>query len=109
MRYLCGCFTGDKIRIEVDTLPLLILGGGIAAGLMLGLMFLMIRITMIRGQRSAEPRCPNCHGHDIRPSFQRGFLDAVYSFFSCMPYRCRACEARFYRYPSPKADASDAA
>ncbi len=42
--------------------------------------------------------CPSCGKHDIRPSVVRGMLDAVMSVFSYAPYRCRACERRFYRH-----------
>ena len=95
---------------KMDTLPLMIFGMVMTAGVLFGLVVLLIRITMIRGQRNAEARCPNCLMRDIRPSFQKGFQDTVFRLFSCMPYRCRACETRFYRYrDTGKADAGDPA
>jgi hypothetical protein len=41
--------------------------------------------------------CPNCGRHDIRPSWLRGWPDTWRRYFALAPYRCRACEYRFYR------------
>ena len=41
-------------------------------------------------------RCPSCNGIDIRHSLQRGPLDALMTAFGRKPFRCRACERRFY-------------
>jgi hypothetical protein len=86
----------------VIPLPLILAAASAVAVLIISVFIMMIRITIIRGQRNAEPRCPNCKIHDIRPSFQKGFQDTLFRVFSCMPYRCRACEKRFYRYVERK-------
>lgn len=42
-------------------------------------------------------RCPGCGSADLRRSFTAGMRDAVMQAFSFVPWRCRACERRFYR------------
>ena len=55
------------------------------------------------------PRCPNCGGKDIRPSFAEGMRDSIMLFFQMTPFRCRACEKRFYRRVARTEGASTAA
>jgi DNA-directed RNA polymerase subunit RPC12/RpoP len=93
----------------MDALPFVVFGAVMGGGLLLAVLVLMVRVTVIRGQKDAELRCPKCLMRDVRPSYQQGLVDAVFHAFSCLPYRCRACEARFYKYQDRKADVSDAA
>jgi hypothetical protein len=39
-----------------------------------------------------------CGGHDVRPSARRGLMDNIRKIFSQAPYRCRACQHRYYRH-----------
>ena len=41
-------------------------------------------------------RCPNCGGPDTRHSKRRGILDTLMTTFGKSPFRCRACNRRFY-------------
>lgn len=59
---------------------------------------LMIRVTRAMMHRSEKPRCISCGSPDVRLSFKSGLLDNFFELFSCSPFRCRACSARFYRY-----------
>lgn len=42
-------------------------------------------------------RCPGCGRKDIRQSVFGGLRDNFMKMCGFMPYRCRACETRFYR------------
>ena len=44
------------------------------------------------------PRCPNCGWQDVRRSISKGPLDFALTAFSLMPFRCRTCGHRFYRF-----------
>jgi hypothetical protein len=47
-------------------------------------------------------RCPGCGGLDIRYSRRRGPVGALMFLFNRTPFRCRACEKRFYAmHPHP--------
>jgi hypothetical protein len=48
-------------------------------------------------------RCPRCGGADVRHSIPRGFRDSFMVAIGRHPFRCRACQCRFYRSPLPKA------
>jgi hypothetical protein len=49
-----------------------------------------------------EPRiCPHCKGKGIRPSRPR-FIDAFFYLFGMWPFRCVACNTRFYASKDPK-------
>lgn len=44
-----------------------------------------------------NPRCPHCEGKDVRRSPRRGFFELILlSSISVRPFRCQACDARFY-------------
>jgi hypothetical protein len=42
-------------------------------------------------------QCPSCGRKDIRPSVVRGARDGFMRMCGFLPWRCRACERRFYR------------
>jgi rubredoxin len=47
-------------------------------------------------------RCPRCGGRDVRRSAFRGLLDSFMVALRRQPFRCRACQCRFYRSALPK-------
>jgi hypothetical protein len=49
------------------------------------------------------PPCPNCGGRNVRPSVAVRFEDKLRGMFHFWPYRCRACQNRFYSRPKPPA------
>lgn len=51
-------------------------------------------------EKTREKRlsCPNCGWFDIRLSASRGVLDDILGMFFLIPFRCRTCSARFYRF-----------
>lgn len=66
----------------------------------------LFRILFAWRRRGAPPRCPSCGGADVRRSYPaRG--DRVYVVFSCVPYRCRFCERRFYGVEQGSEPAND--
>ncbi|MFB3827652.1 MAG: hypothetical protein ACE15B_12845 [Bryobacteraceae bacterium] len=82
---------------------------GLVAGAFLGLLWflnLLIRINSIRDRSRGDPRCLSCGIRDVRLSEPRGVRDALYGLFSCVPYRCRSCGARFYRHQAARPAAS---
>ena len=52
--------------------------------------------------RDETPRCPRCGGRDVRVSAIRGFIDSFMVAFGRSPFRCRACQCRFYRRTDEK-------
>jgi len=42
-------------------------------------------------------RCPRCGGRDVRHSRHRGIKDAFLVALGRHPFRCRACDFRFYK------------
>lgn len=56
---------------------------------------------------SLDYRCPRCGGKDIRPSWQSGVFDGIMKLFRRLPYRCRSCRRRFFRYTRPKDQSSE--
>ncbi len=60
------------------------------------------KVMWIQARSGREARCTRCGSRDVRPSWTIGLMDRVYMLFSCSPYRCRSCRARFYRRePTP--------
>jgi hypothetical protein len=41
--------------------------------------------------------CPRCGSHDTTRS-HRGFLERLLGLLWLLPYRCRACRERFWRF-----------
>ncbi len=60
----------------------------------------LVAWNLVRAVRhsSLGRQCPGCHGTDIRPSWPKGWMDKLMEFCSCVPYRCRACRLRHYRF-----------
>ena len=42
-------------------------------------------------------KCPKCREQNVRRSHRR-FFDYIFSAVGMVPYRCNACEHRFYRF-----------
>ena len=47
---------------------------------------------------ASMPRCPGCGWQDVRPSRLRGAVDSFLGAFGIVPFRCRSCGRRFYRF-----------
>src|SRR5579864_5162269 len=81
--------------------PVLLLAIGVAVLIAVPMLVVAIRFAIgIRQANSArgEPLiCRMCGRADVRPSWQSGASDALLSWCGRMPYRCRACNSRFYR------------
>jgi hypothetical protein len=45
--------------------------------------------------------CPHCGSTAIRRSRRHGFVDALCSLWTRLPYRCRECNVRFRRLSHP--------
>jgi CheY-like chemotaxis protein len=45
--------------------------------------------------------CPTCGSSEIRRSMRQWALDFVLAFLFLVPFRCRVCRARFYRFWRP--------
>lgn len=45
--------------------------------------------------------CPTCGWKNTRPSFRRGLGDAFLTACLLKPYRCKSCNARFFRFKYP--------
>gem|GEM_PF-703548 len=45
--------------------------------------------------------CPQCHSVSCTRSRRRGVADFILSVFRLRPWRCKACESRFYAWISP--------
>ena len=43
--------------------------------------------------------CPRCGVADIRPSSYQKAIDHLLRFLLLVPFRCRICLHRFFRYP----------
>jgi DNA-directed RNA polymerase subunit RPC12/RpoP len=43
-------------------------------------------------------RCPGCGWADVRHSMPHGVLDHLVRIIGLLPYRCRSCGRRFYRF-----------
>ena len=52
-------------------------------------------LTTVRGSKTES--CPNCGKTDTRPSWPAGIVDTLLSGLHHYPYRCRACQYRYYR------------
>ena len=48
--------------------------------------------------------CDDCGTPDVRPSWPAGMQDRLMAAFGYSPYRCRACNYRFYQPQRPIAD-----
>ena len=59
---------------------------------------LAAQINVASGRRGLEPRCPACGTRNTRVSSHSTVRDHLFSVFSCAPFRCRHCAARFYWY-----------
>ncbi len=42
--------------------------------------------------------CPNCRDRDTRLSTRRSWLDYLLMAILILPYRCRTCGRRFWRF-----------
>ena len=50
-----------------------------------------------RGPGTAERKCPNCSGANVRRSRRRGFVEGyLLRAVFLAPYRCQECDKRFY-------------
>jgi hypothetical protein len=58
------------------------------------------------GLAPGMPRCPNCGWQDVRISHLKGAFDSLLRKFSCLPFRCRSCGARFRRFHRRPAEES---
>jgi len=67
-----------------------------AASLATTAFILAAQINTASGRRGLEPRCPACGTRNTRASSHRTLCDRVFQWFSCAPFRCRHCAARFY-------------
>jgi hypothetical protein len=78
---------------------LLLLASAISALLfVLGYMvYVAVRIAWLHRRRKGDLRCPRCASGDVRHSHTSRWPDIVYLLGDCVPYRCRACQRRFYR------------
>jgi hypothetical protein len=56
-----------------------------------------------RAIAAGMPPCPNCAGRNVRPSVAMRLEDKLRAMFHYTPYRCRACQNRFYSRPRPSA------
>lgn len=69
---------------------------GRAAMCVFGMVVILVWLLVRRGRKAYE--CPDCLGKEIEPFIDEPFLDSMYARFSCIRYRCRACEACFFLY-----------
>jgi len=68
----------------------------VAAGALVVVLFLsLVVVAHYRGGRDLT--CPGCGRHSVRRSYPAGVLDSILITLSCPPYRCIACNRRFYR------------
>ena len=76
-----------------------LIAGAVVLGLLLVgfVLFVMLKVMWIQTRSGREARCTRCGSRDVRPSWAVGMIDRIYMLFSCSPYRCRSCRARFYR------------
>ena len=65
---------------------------------LLGIVLYHILLATVRGSRTEF--CARCGKSDIRASWAAGIVDAVLAGFRHYPYRCRACNYRYYRFRS---------
>jgi hypothetical protein len=49
------------------------------------------------------PPCPVCGGRNVRPSLAMRLEDRLRAMFRYAPFRCRACQHRFYYRSKPAA------
>ena len=89
-------------RLGLRRLSLRSIGIGIAyigalwAGVLIGIVFFHILLATIRGSKTKF--CANCGTTDVRPSWPAGLVDRLLAVLRHYPYRCRACQYRYYRF-----------
>jgi transposase-like protein len=73
------------------------------------------RLTSETAQAIAAgmPPCPSCGGRNVRPAQPVRLEDKLRAVFRFVPYRCRACQYRFYKRsklstPKPASDGAKA-
>jgi hypothetical protein len=74
------------------------------AGTALLVLILLFKVIAANRRATKELACPNCERHAVRLSWQKGWMDYVMSKLACPPYRCIACNHRFYRRKRIRAD-----
>jgi hypothetical protein len=79
---------------------LLLLLGGLVVLAPLVVLAIRVAIAIRQAkQSSGKPAvCLACRKVDVRPSWQSGLIDRLLVSRGYLPYRCRACNFRFYRY-----------
>jgi hypothetical protein len=57
-------------------------------------------IAVHRGTPAEHPQlvCTKCQWSCARPSRRRNGIDFLVAFFLLLPFRCRSCHRRFYRF-----------
>ena len=65
----------------------------LGAGMVLIPWFCLLAAAFVRGQRVSD--CPSCHSLRIRPSWPR-MIDRLLRLSLIAPFRCEACQKRFY-------------
>jgi hypothetical protein len=63
---------------------------------LLGIVLYHILLATVRASRAEY--CARCGKSDIRASWAAGIVDAVLAGLHHYPYRCRACNYRYYRF-----------
>ena len=81
-----------KLRIAIGVGALLALSGLVLFGIVL----FHVTLATIRGSKTES--CANCGKADVRPSWPAGIIDRLLDSLHHYPYRCRACNYRYYRF-----------
>ena len=71
------------------------------AAIILSLAFMvssLVALIQVAVHSWALPGCWHCGGKQVRRSNSRRMPDAAFSFLYLVPYRCRACQKRFYGF-----------
>ena len=63
---------------------------------LIGMIVYHLVLATLRGDRTEF--CNRCGKTDVRPSWPAGILDPLLAVLHHYPYRCRACQYRYYRY-----------
>jgi CheY-like chemotaxis protein len=58
-------------------------------------------LRAVRRAAHTGTTCPACSSADVRRSLRRSFFDVALASFFLVPFRCRACRARFFRVWRP--------